>query len=230
VHDLGNLIQIASSALNIIARSPTIESGSALGPVVASARISLQRAGALVQQTMRLARDGNTGVEAVSVIACLTEIEALIRNSWAPRIRFDLQTRADLPLVTCSRVSPQSAIMNLVFNARDAMPDGGVISAVAATVREGEVAAGIELRVADTGIGMTRETMRRAVEPFFTTKSTGLGGLGLPMVERFCRAAGGSLHIESKPGVGTIVTLRLPASVAQPERHARRAGSTAETY
>ena len=226
VHDLGNLIQIASSALNVISRSPDVKPSLPLAPVVASARISLQRAGALIQQTMHIVREGNAGAEPVSVIACLAEIEVLIKNTWAPHIRFDLQTCPDLPLVTCSRVSLQSAIMNLLFNARDAMPDGGVISVIAETIRDGEIATGIEVRVADNGVGMTRDTMRRAVEPFFTTKPTGFGGLGLPMVERFSREAGGRLQIESEPGLGTTVTLRLPLSMAQSERQARRAGSS----
>src|SRR5262245_54911260 len=91
VHDLGNLIQIAVSALNIISRSPEAGSGSTLEPVVDRARTSLQRAGTLVQQTIRLARDGNAAVEAVSVMACLLEVQALVKSTWQPAIRFELQ-------------------------------------------------------------------------------------------------------------------------------------------
>jgi signal transduction histidine kinase len=218
VHDLGNLIQVASSALNIISRSSHVETGSPLRPVIASARISLQRAGALIQQTLRLAREGNAGAEVVSMTACLMEIEALIKNTWSPDIRFDLRMPTNLPLLRCSRVSLQSAIMNLLFNARDAMPDGGSISIVAETICEDEAATGVEVRVADNGTGMSGETMRRAVEPFFTTKSSGLGGLGLPMVDHFCRNVGGRLSFESEPGAGTTVTLRLPLHVARSER------------
>ena len=73
--------------------------------------------------------------------------------------------------------------MNLLFNARDAMPKGGVISLVAALIYEGAVATEVELRVTDNGFGMTKDTLLRAMDPFFTTKTTGLGGLGLPMVD-----------------------------------------------
>ena len=159
---------------------------------------------------MRLTLEGNTPVEAFSVMACLTEIEVMVKSTWEPNIRFDLQASLDPLVVTCSRESMQSAIMNLLFNARDAMPEGGLISLVAAAIYQGDVATEIELRVSDNGLGMTRDTLLRAIDPFFTTKSTGLGGLGLPMVTRFAQEAGGHLYIESEPGVGTIVALRLP--------------------
>ncbi|WP_281035620.1 MULTISPECIES: ATP-binding protein [unclassified Mesorhizobium] len=111
--------------------------------------------------------------------------------------------------MTCSRVGLQSLIMNLLFKARDAMPKGGVVSLVAALIYEGQVATDVELRVADNGFGMPRDTLLRATDPFFTTKTTGLGGLGLPMVMSFVHGAGGRLYIESEQGVGTTVTLLL---------------------
>lgn len=90
------------------------------------------------------------------------------------------------------------------------MPAGGVVSIAAEDASRHSAGTEIELRVTDEGVGMTPETMARALDPFFTTKSTGLGGLGLPMVERFVRDIGGRLEIESSPGLGTTVTLRLP--------------------
>jgi signal transduction histidine kinase len=91
------------------------------------------------------------------------------------------------------------------------MPDGGVISIRAATVSL-ESGRGIELRVADNGVGMKPETIVRAFDPFFTTKSAGLGGIGLPMVQRFAQEVGGRVLIESEYGIGTTVRLQLPAS------------------
>jgi signal transduction histidine kinase len=210
VHDLGNLIQVAASALNIISRNSNVESSSDLEPVVTSARISLQRAGELVEQTIRFAREDASAREVVSMGACLTEIEALVKNTWKPHIRCDFEASPDLPLVKCNRLNLQSALMNLLFNARDAMPDGGGVSVRAGVVHEGQVATEIEVRIEDNGLGMSRGTLARAIDPFFTTKTMGLGGLGLPMVMRFVREAGGRLHIESEQGVGTTVILRLP--------------------
>ncbi|BCH28810.1 hypothetical protein MesoLjLc_07400 [Mesorhizobium sp. L-8-10] len=172
-----------------------------------------QASSILAKQTMPLALDGDT-VEAFSVPACLTEIEVLVKGTWEPKIRFDLRASPDLPLLICSRAGLQSAIMNLLFNARDAMPGGGVISLVAAAIYEGHIATEIEVLVTDSGFGMATDTLLRAIDPFFTTKTTGLGGLGLPMVTHFAEEAGGRLYIESEPGIGTIVTLRLPVRPA----------------
>lgn len=162
------------------------------------------------QQTMRLALEDDTLSKAVNVMACLLEGEVLVKKNWKPNIRFNLQASLEMPVVTCCRASLRSAIMNLLFNARDAMPDGGVISLAAAAHYQGNVATEIEVRVTDNGHGMTSKTLLHAIDPYFTTKTTGTGGLGLPMVLCFAQEAGGRLHIESEPGVGTIVTLRLP--------------------
>jgi signal transduction histidine kinase len=212
VHDLGNLILVAASALNIVSRNSRVQASSDLEPVVTSAKISLQRATELVQQTIRFARDDTPAGEVVSLSACLAEIENLVENTWKSHIRVEFETTPDLPVVTCNRLNLQCALMNLLFNARDAMPDGGVISVRAAAVYDGQVVTEIDVRITDNGVGMTRETMLRASDPFFTTKTLGLGGLGLPMVMSFVQEAGGRLHIESERDVGTIVMLRLPAS------------------
>jgi signal transduction histidine kinase len=156
--------------------------------------------------------------EAVSLMACLFEVQALLGSTWDPTVRLDLQIGSDLPALTCNRANLQNAIMNLLFNAREAMPNGGVISIGAHSMSDGHVLAGIEMRIADNGLGMTRDTMLRAFEPFFTTKATGLGALGLPIVKQFVDEAGGRLDIESEPGVGTTVTLRLPVSAPDSEQ------------
>ena len=141
----------------------------------------------LAQPTILLALEDDTTVEAFSVLACLTEIELLVKSTWEPNIRFDLQANPGLPMAICSRMGLQSAIMNLLLNARDAMAEGGVIKLVAAAIYEGQIATEIELRVSDDGFGMTTDTLLRAIDPFFTTKTTGLGGLGLPIVTSFAR-------------------------------------------
>jgi signal transduction histidine kinase len=118
--------------------------------------------------------------------------------------------------VKCDRLGLQNAVLNLVFNARDAMPDGGPISIDAMIVHRGPAAVLVELRVADRGIGMTQETLDRAFDLFFTTKGKGLGGVGLPMVRHFAEQHGGSVEMQSVFGSGTIVTLRLPAAQPAP--------------
>jgi signal transduction histidine kinase len=210
VHDLGNLIQIASAAVSILARDPTIRTAG-LDPVLAGATTSLERAGALVRRTIGVASGRAAAVRAVTLAACLGEVEKLIGLAWDRSIALDIQIDADLPAVTCDPLALQNVLLNLLFNARDAMPTGGTISIRAATAALdfGET---IELRVSDTGIGMTPETVARAFDPFFTTKAGGMGGVGLSMVARFVQDAGGRIFIESKYGFGTTVTLQLPVT------------------
>ncbi|MBZ9799582.1 sensor histidine kinase [Mesorhizobium sp. ES1-4] len=207
VHDLGNLIQVASSALNHLARDPSVSAAPALGHVISGARTALERAGALVRQTISSARES----EYANVGACLAEIETLIRSAWDPKIRLEVRVTPDLPSVRCNRLGLQNAILNLVFNARDASPNGGLISIETAVVFDGSSAAQVDITTADDGLGMTAETIAFAFDPFFTTKAQGLGGVGLPMVKRFAEESGGSIDIQSAPGAGTTVTLRLPA-------------------
>ncbi|WP_292156326.1 ATP-binding protein [Mesorhizobium sp.] len=216
VHDLGNLIQVASSALNRLARDPSVSTAPALEPVIASARTALQRAGALVRETIGKAAEEPRDIEHTDLSSCLAEVEALIRSAWESHIRLEVRVGSDLLAAKCNRLGLQNAILNLVFNARDAMPGGGSISLDASMAGHGR-AARIEVRVADNGIGMTRETMARAFDPFFTTKCSGLGGIGLPMVKHFAEQHDGSVEIDSALGSGTTVILRLPAALRRSE-------------
>jgi CheY-like chemotaxis protein len=131
----------------------------------------------------------------------------------------------------------EMALLNLTVNARDAMPDGGeiVIATREENIRPGN-SRGLEpglymcLSVSDTGAGMDEETLRRAAEPFFTTKGVGKGtGLGLSMVQGMAEQSGGSFTIKSRPGEGTTVELRLPLAKmpAQPVSAGPRAASEA---
>jgi signal transduction histidine kinase len=147
---------------------------------------------------------------AIDVKSCLAEIETLLRGSWPSNIDLELHAASDLPPARCSAPGLRNALVHLVHNARDAMPNGGAISIAAVRKTMSHFPTQIELRVIDNGFGMTRETVSCAFDPFFTTKTGGLGGLGLPMVKRFSDEAGGQLEIESRPGMGTTVTLRVP--------------------
>jgi CheY-like chemotaxis protein len=116
--------------------------------------------------------------------------------------------------VQCDPAQCESALLNLVLNARDAMPDGGpvVLSAEVPDDDRGLAA----IRVGDTGIGMTDEVIARALEPFFTTKPVGKGtGLGLSMALGFARQSGGDLTVRSRPGHGSTVSLLLPRTEAR---------------
>lgn len=116
-------------------------------------------------------------------------------------------------LVQANAIELREALLNLMLNAVDAMPDGGILRLVGRA--EGDQ---VVLAVQDTGAGMTREVMRRAPEPFFTTKGPRGTGLGLSQVAGIVRRHGGAMELESWPGVGTTVLLRLPAATPAPER------------
>jgi signal transduction histidine kinase len=210
VHDLGNLIQVALSGLNRVARDPAISSAPGLESVIASARTALHSAGALVRETIGESCGSRRHDAATDLGPCLIELEALVGSTLEPEVSVRVRFDPDLPPAGCDQLGLQNAVLNLVFNAREAMPDGGLISIDAAAVDEGDGVV-IELRVEDTGIGMKPETIVHAFDPFFTTKGPGLGGVGLPMVKRFAEETGGSVGIESTFGAGTIVILRLPA-------------------
>ncbi len=118
------------------------------------------------------------------------------------------------PIVTDAN-ELDSAILNLIMNARDAMPDGGVLRIVTANTQatrdDGSTADFVRIDFVDTGCGMTPEVLARAWEPFFTTKPAGKGtGLGLSTVYGFVKQSGGNAALESAPGVGTTVSLTLP--------------------
>ena len=128
----------------------------------------------------------------------------IFRNTLGERI--ELETRFEPCHALVDRGQLTTSMLNLLLNAREAMPDGGkVLVAVGATQER------VDIEVRDTGVGMSVEIRQRAFDPFFTTKQTGEGtGLGLSMVYGFARQSGGDLRIESAPGKGTSVTLSLP--------------------
>ncbi len=143
----------------------------------------------------------------------------LLVRTLGSHIRIDTQLTADLLPAISDENQLESALLNLVINARDAMPDGGTLCIATANVelrRDGEVGdleAGpyVTLSVIDSGCGMSAKVLASAFEPFFTTKPIGQGtGLGLSMIYGFARQAGGHVLIDSEPGQGTEVRLYLP--------------------
>ena len=206
IHDLGNYIQIAGSAMSIIACRPDIAGLDGLNAMVAHAVDALERAGALVRRSFG---DGDSiGDEDINIEDCLTQLVPLLRYACGPRIsiRLDIGTA---PQVRCSRLMLQNALLNLALNARDAMPEGGVLSISARAVDAPETSE-LEILVSDTGSGMSPSTLARAFEPHFTTKASNGHGLGLSEVKSSIEGLGGRILIESVQNVGTTVILRLP--------------------
>lgn len=207
-HDLRNLLQTATSAINIIERANDATTPR-LRHAIDGARASIGHASELVARSLRRARQVERS--AVNAEECLGEIAAVVGAAFDPAIEVEFVVEADLPDIACDKVQLQTALLNLVMNARDAIPHSGRISVRARALRGGDAGGMVEISVADNGVGMSAQTIERAFELYFTTKAEGLGGIGLPMVEQFATSAGGSIAIASEPGTGTIANLRLPA-------------------
>ncbi len=135
-------------------------------------------------------------------------------------MRLDLA--ADLPAIAAVQGQVRDALVNLVFNAVDAMPNGGPLT-LRTRMLEGDAAPSVQLEVIDAGIGMDEETRRRCLEPFFTTKGTRGTGLGLAMVYGVAQRHGAGLEIESAPGQGTTGPHELRGRIRAARRRAAAA-------
>jgi PAS domain S-box-containing protein len=215
-HDFNNLLTPIVGSLDILQRRRR-DDPQAL-KVISAASQSAERARILVQRLLAFARRQHLEARPVDLRDLVQGMLDLIGRSLGPRIEIRVDMTEDLP---AARVDPNQlevALLNLAVNARDAMPGGGTIgiSAKAIDAEEGQgLASGryVCLSVADTGMGMSPETLARAVEPFFSTKAVGKGtGLGLSMVHGLAAQSGGQLTLESAPGKGTKATLWLPAA------------------
>jgi signal transduction histidine kinase len=211
-HDLANYLQVISSALGIIERSLNHDALAALEPVVRGAQVSLERAACLSHQISRQ-RTNLRGLKTpIAVASRLIALQPLIALAAGPAVRVEYNFDDDAPHVLCDRDALDDAVMNLIVNANRAMGADGMLSiAVLRGHNEPENLPSTVLRVADTGCGMPAEMVTRVFEPEVTSKTNSPGsGLGLATVAAFARATGGSASVESKLGVGTIVSIELP--------------------
>ena len=154
--------------------------------------------------------------EVVALPDVVPGVVEMMTHSLGPAVRIEVEIPADLPPIRIDRNQFELALLNLGVNARDAMPEGGRLS-VRARIADGEPPEGLAsgpyviVSVADTGVGMDAETLKRASEPFFTTKGAGYGsGLGLSMVQGLTLQSGGAMRIASRRGEGCTVSLWLP--------------------
>jgi PAS domain S-box-containing protein len=212
-HDFNNLLSAILSNLDLARRRID---DLRVAKLVDGAIKGAERGAALTKRLLAFARRQDLKAEPVSVPALVEGMRELLERTLGPGIRIEASFPAGLPMVEADPNQLELALLNLAVNARDAMPGGGTLSISAADESEAEAvpsrASGlVRIVVADTGAGMDAETLRRAVEPFFTTKGVGKGtGLGLSMVQGLAAQSGGSLELRSQPGRGTTVALRLP--------------------
>ena len=220
-HDFNNLLTPIVGALDLLQRK-IAGSDPRTERLVVNALQSASRATLLVQRLLGFARRQTLSTGSVDVAALLDGMHDLLASSVGPMVELVTRHEADLPLALADPNQLELSILNLCVNARDAMPEGGLLTIVAeqAVVDPGtdlDLRPGLYVRlsVIDTGVGMDEQTLARAVEPFFSTKETGRGtGLGLSMVHGLAAQLGGAFALSSTPGKGTRADLYLPLSGA----------------
>jgi PAS domain S-box-containing protein len=220
VHDFNNLLGAIVGNLDLLERS--LAGNEEALKRVRTAQKAATRGANLTRRLLAFSSCEALNPGPVSIETTIREMEELAGRTLGPEIRVVTHCDADIPPVTIDAAALENALLNLLVNARDAMPKGGSVTIGAhivelgshyPLVQTGEINSGSYacISVSDTGHGMSRQTLERAVEPFFTTKSREKGtGLGLAMVYGFIKQSGGALRLYSEEGFGTTVSLYLP--------------------
>jgi signal transduction histidine kinase len=218
-HDFNNLLMIIKGNLHFLQRRKDLEPAAARH--VEAAIEGANRAAVLTQRVLAFSRKQSLSPVELDINMLIAGMTDLIRNSAGENIEIVEDLHSSWP-VTCDVNQTENVILNLVNNARDAMPGGGrlVLGTENEHVVDGDgyaedVAAGdyVKIVIRDNGTGMSQDVRSKALDPFFTTKPPGQGtGLGLSTAFGFIRQSGGYMDIETAPGKGTAITILLPRS------------------
>jgi PAS domain S-box-containing protein len=215
-HDFNNVLGAVIAAFDMIRRRASEDervSGFADAGMQAA-----QRGGKLTSQLLAFSRTQRIELTPLFVCDVIEKIEDLLVRTVGPLIEVEFDLNPEPVPVLADATQVEMTVLNLVLNARDAMPNGGklvIATRVHQIEDDPELKTGeyVELTVRDTGVGMDKNTLERAIDPFFTTKPVGKGtGLGLAQVYGSARQTGGTVRIESEPDYGTVVSVFFPRS------------------
>jgi len=232
-HDFNNLLMAMLGSLEILKKR--IPNDIAVQRLVDNAIKGAERGAALTQRLLAFARRQELRPATVNVPDLVHGMKELLGRVIGTDVRISEEMAPGLPPVLIDENQLELALLNLVVNARDAMPDGGAItlSAVAKDATEADAPRELKsggyvcLAVTDSGEGMDEDTLSRAIEPFFTTKGVGKGtGLGLSMVHGLAAQSGGALMISSRIGAGTRIEIWIPQAAAPESMTAAMIGET----
>jgi signal transduction histidine kinase/CheY-like chemotaxis protein len=220
-HDFNNLLMVGLNNAEFILKSPSADAEIARN--ASSIKRAVERGAALTRQLLAFTRQQPLAPGRVDLAELLRDFSQLILGSLGDDVQVHSSVSKHTWPVLADPSQLEVALLNLVLNARDAMPDGGKVTLRAENRALGaespeEVPAGdyVLISIQDNGVGMSAETLMRACDPFFTTKNVGEGtGLGLSLVHGFARQSGGALRIDSRLGTGTTVHLYLPRCTAE---------------
>lgn len=219
-HDFNNLLMIVTGSLHVLKKIAG-DDPKALRAVQAIEAAS-QRGAALTQQLLSFARRQSVNPQNVDLNERIHSIREVLDTGLGSAVELHIDVAEGIWPITVDAAEFETALVNLVINARDAMPQGGSVTLQAKNVfiddgeRKGDHVA---IKVTDTGVGIPPDVLAKIFDPFFTTKPIGKGtGLGLSQVHGFAYQAGGTVAVESELGRGTSFTICLPRSVLIPSR------------
>jgi PAS domain S-box-containing protein len=224
-HDFNNLLMAVMGNLDLLRKR--LPNDPRLLRLVNGAMQGAERGASLTQRLLAFARQQDLRAVPVDLRTLIQGMIELLERSLGPRVALRIDIPPGLPPASIDANQLDLAILNLAINARDAMPDGGSITIAVSryqATNDPLLQSGgyLKVSVIDTGTGMTPEILKRAVEPFFSSKPLGKGtGLGLSMVHGLAVQLGGALQLSSTVGKGTVATLVLPVATAQPEAESR---------
>ncbi|MPR10125.1 hybrid sensor histidine kinase/response regulator [Microvirga tunisiensis] len=217
-HDFNNLLTIIVNNLDLLTRNAREPRDVKL---IESAQRAAERGAKLTQQLLAFSRRQPLQPDTHNPNTLIEGFESVLRRACGEMIRLQLSLAPRIRWVSVDAPQFESALLNLIVNARDAMPNGGSLKIMTGNVTLSEMDSTssdlppgqyASIAVQDTGTGMTPEIVNRVFEPFFTTKEIGKGtGLGLSQVYGFVTQSGGHIKVDSTPGQGTRVTMLLPA-------------------
>jgi two-component system, cell cycle sensor histidine kinase and response regulator CckA len=205
-HDFRNILTVIQNCAELIGMSELAP------PVKRNCDLITQAVSRGTQFVKELADFGKSSPTQPKVLDVNEQIQAFIpilRAAAGSQHRIDLKLEEKLGKILIDRNHLERMLLNLVMNAKDALPHGGTIDIIASIYGNLGSTKRVAIEIRDHGCGIDPQTMKRIFEPFFTTKSEGTG-LGMPIVARFVERAGGSIEIESKLNVGTTVRLLIP--------------------
>jgi len=230
-HDFNNILGEITISLDLIQRQLDSGRSDGLDRLTKAASESAQRAAMLTHRLLAFARRQPLDVKAADTNALVASMENLFRRTLGENIALEVAVKAGTWPVLTDASQLENAILNLVINARDAMPDGGTLTIETVNTHLDEayarlyvdVRAGdyVLISVSDTGKGMSDAIVNQAFDPFFTTKPIGQGtGLGLSMIHGFVKQSGGHVRIYSEVGRGTVVKIYLRRAIMDAEQTA----------
>jgi len=218
-HDFNNLLMIVSGSIHTLKRG--IGDDARLQRAVAAIESATRRGAALTSQLLTFARRQSVNPQLIDIAERIEAVRDVLETGVGDTVRLSFEVNPGTWPVTVDVAELETALVNLVINARDAMPDGGTVTIGAhnATV-SGDPDGGeyVAISVADTGTGIAPDVLDKIFDPFFTTKPFGKGtGLGLSQVHGFTHQAGGTVMVHSELGTGTKVVILLPRERAPPQ-------------